>query len=260
MLRSLKTMQGYGIRATDGDMGKVRDFLFEEDTWIVRYLVDDTGKWLPGRKVLIPMTNISKPDWRNERFEVPSTQDEIKNGPGLGTNEPVSRKMEEDLFAHHQWIPYWAPHGMAQPHAAPIAAQELTTEVEDVERGHPPVRKGSTAGAANLHSFNDVLSYHITHNREQLGRMNDLIVDDESWEIESIIFDTLTLLRGKHIQLDVDRVKGIFPEEGKVTVDMTREETETCPSFNLTKMISDQLDPEEPAMRPGDVSTPGTSR
>jgi hypothetical protein len=55
MLRSVKELQGYAIRAIDGDIGQVHDFYFDDQSWLIRYLVVDTGNWLPGRRVLISL-------------------------------------------------------------------------------------------------------------------------------------------------------------------------------------------------------------
>src|SRR5687767_2340606 len=53
MLRNIKDLRGYVIRAIDGTIGKVDDFYFDDEDWGIRYLVVDTGSWLSGRKVLI---------------------------------------------------------------------------------------------------------------------------------------------------------------------------------------------------------------
>jgi len=62
MLRSMKDLEGYGIRATDGTIGHVKDFCFDDHTWVVRYLVVETGSWLSSRKVLISPIAIGHPD------------------------------------------------------------------------------------------------------------------------------------------------------------------------------------------------------
>ncbi len=56
MLRSVSDLHGREIRATDGEIGSVDRFLFDDETWTVRYLVVDTGNWLPGSQVLISHT------------------------------------------------------------------------------------------------------------------------------------------------------------------------------------------------------------
>ena len=53
MLRNTKDLHGFTIRATDGDVGTVDQFYFEDETWAIRYLTVDTGGWLGGRLVLI---------------------------------------------------------------------------------------------------------------------------------------------------------------------------------------------------------------
>ena len=53
MLRKMKDLKGFSIGARDGDIGEANDFIFDDKNWTVRYLVADTNRWLPGRKVLI---------------------------------------------------------------------------------------------------------------------------------------------------------------------------------------------------------------
>ncbi|MBI2434204.1 MAG: hypothetical protein HYV26_15215 [Candidatus Hydrogenedentes bacterium] len=255
MLRSLTTLQGYVIEARDGHVGRIRDFLFEDDTWEIRYLVDDTGHWLPGRKVLIPTSIIEDLDWRDEAIKVPMTKEEIENGPGIETDAPVTRQMEMALFEHYRWIPYWAPYGMAQPMIVPIMPGAAISPAPEFESDtHPPVREERSADP-HLQSFNDVMSFHVMHEGEDLGRMSDMIFDDATWEVASFVFDTgQMLMRGKRIQVEAERVRGILPDQGKITVDMTKEETETCPSFNLTQLIQEQLKPEHaPGVHAGNV-------
>ena len=43
MLRSLKELEHYAVSATDGDVGTVVNFLFDDEHWAVRHLVVDPG-------------------------------------------------------------------------------------------------------------------------------------------------------------------------------------------------------------------------
>jgi PRC-barrel domain len=92
MLRIVSDLQGGEIRATDGEIGGVDRFLFDDDTWTVRYLVVDTGNWLPGRQVLISPIALGETDWDAELLNVPLTRQQIKNSPGIETDKPVSRQ------------------------------------------------------------------------------------------------------------------------------------------------------------------------
>ena len=259
MLRSLKGMLGYGIEATDGRLGRVHDFLFEDDTWEVRYLVDDTGNWLPGRKVILPVSVLESPDWRNELFVVPHTQDEIRNAPGVPSKGAVTREAETSLFEHFQWIPYWAPHGLV----APVAAQPASTEPggaavsQAASHHHSPGTQTSQDSESHLQGFNDCLSLHVEHAGDDLGRVTDFVFDDQHWQIVSVVFDTGHWLRGKRIQIPVERVRGVFPEHGRIKVEMSKAETETCPAFNQMKLMQDQLQPES---EPRDLRTGDTAK
>jgi len=54
------------VAATDGEMGSVRNFLFDDQSWKVSYLVVDVGNWLKRRDVVLPITALEKPDWQTK--------------------------------------------------------------------------------------------------------------------------------------------------------------------------------------------------
>jgi hypothetical protein len=62
MLGDASAINGYAIEASDGLLGTVSDLLFEDVGWATRWLVVDTGNWLSGRKVLLPLSVLGKPD------------------------------------------------------------------------------------------------------------------------------------------------------------------------------------------------------
>jgi len=107
MLRSMKDLEGYVLEATDGEIGRCRDFLFSDRQWVVRYMVADTGKWLPGKKVLVSPISLGGPDWQSRHFPVMLTKEEIETSPEIDHAQPVSRQYEAELFAHLGYLPCW---------------------------------------------------------------------------------------------------------------------------------------------------------
>ena len=103
MQRSVKQVIGYSIGAADGEMGQVSDFLFDDHTWTIRYLVAGTGKWLPGRKVLISPAGLRSVDWLNSVLHVNRTKEEIENSPPVESDKPVSRQKEAELSRYFGW-------------------------------------------------------------------------------------------------------------------------------------------------------------
>jgi len=74
MLRSLKDLEGYAVNATDGDIGHVADFLLDDERWIVRYLVVETGGFFSGRRVLITPISFRQVDWSTRSFHLALTR------------------------------------------------------------------------------------------------------------------------------------------------------------------------------------------
>jgi len=107
MLRSLNELKNYRLDAEDGKIGRSKDFLFDDEHWTIRYMVADTGDYLPGRKVLISPIAIGQPDWIRQVFPVRLTKEQIKEAPGLDEDAPVSRQYELDMSLYYGWSYYW---------------------------------------------------------------------------------------------------------------------------------------------------------
>ncbi len=107
MLWNASAINGYAIAASDGEIGTVSDFLFDDSTWLVRWLVVDTGNWLSGRKVLLPTSVLGHLDREAEKFPVRLTMQQVKDSPEIDTDRPVSRQMETSVYDYYGWSPYW---------------------------------------------------------------------------------------------------------------------------------------------------------
>ena len=92
MLLSLDDLKQYAIHATDGEVGRVKDFYFDDLGWTIRYLVVDTGSWLMGRQVLISPMAVGKPNWNYKTLPVDITQEMVKNSPDINTDKPLRRQ------------------------------------------------------------------------------------------------------------------------------------------------------------------------
>jgi hypothetical protein len=103
----LKELEGYAIGATDGALGEVKDFLLDDEAWVVRYLVVDTGSWLSNRRVRISPIAIGKPSWSDGTLRVPMTTEQVRNSPDVDTNKPVSRQYEMGYFGYYGYYPYY---------------------------------------------------------------------------------------------------------------------------------------------------------
>ena len=107
MLWHAAAIKGYAVAASDGEIGTVSDFLFDDTSWLVRWLVVDTGNWLSGRKVLLPSSALGSLDAKEEKCSVKLTMQQIKDSPEIDTDRPVSRQMETNAYGYYGYSPYW---------------------------------------------------------------------------------------------------------------------------------------------------------
>src|SRR5471030_1507495 len=107
MLLNLKTISGHRLAATDGDIGHIKDFYFDDNTWAVRYLVVDAGSWLVGRQVLLSPFAFGRFDLVAKVLPVCLTKQQIENSTPIDTHRPVSRQYEENYYGYYGWPAYW---------------------------------------------------------------------------------------------------------------------------------------------------------
>jgi len=107
-LRSTSQVSGYHIRARDGEIGHVVDFLIDAESWVIRYLIVDTQNWLPGKKVLIAPEWVSRVSWDESKIHVDLSRDDIKQSPPYPVESPLTRDYEMRLHRHYDRQGYWA--------------------------------------------------------------------------------------------------------------------------------------------------------
>jgi len=106
-LRSTNEVDGYGIEAKDGRVGHVDDFILDDQTWAIRYLVVDAGHWWAGAKVLIAPQWIEQVSWGDSKVTVNLTRDAIRAAPRCDEVDLLTRNYEEQLHKHYERLGYW---------------------------------------------------------------------------------------------------------------------------------------------------------
>ncbi|MGA7124527.1 MAG: hypothetical protein WBY94_30775, partial [Polyangiaceae bacterium] len=104
-LRSAKEVTGYHIEGTDGSIGHVEDFMLDDESWAIRYMVIDTSNWWVGKSVLIAPEWTSRISWPDRKVYVDMTRAAIKKSPEWGVDDPISRAYEEVLYRHYERQP-----------------------------------------------------------------------------------------------------------------------------------------------------------
>lgn len=218
MLRSLKDFEGYKISAKDGAIGKIHDWFFDDEFWIVRYFVVDTGGWLPGRKVLLTPGVLLDADSENRSFSVGLDRKQVEESPDIDTDKPVSRQREIELHSHYEWPFYWSP-GETWP--MPITQMQ------------PPPSPSAYAGDPHLRNIRDVVGYRIEASDGEIGFVDDFIADDETWAIRYLVISTHKWIPGRKVLISPQWLVGpISWSTQTVKVFMTKESIRHSPEFD----------------------------
>jgi hypothetical protein len=101
MLGTVKHLEHYAVHASDGFIGHVRDVYFDDHSWVVRYLVVETGSWLPGRRVLISPISVTGVNAQDRVLTLPVTRQQVKDSPDIDTDKPISRQHESSLLGYY---------------------------------------------------------------------------------------------------------------------------------------------------------------
>jgi len=215
MLIKAKTLAGYALQSLDGELGKVKEFYFDDRHWTVRYLVADTGTWLPGRQVLISPHALVDVNKDAKHVTVNLTRKQIEESPPLDSDKPVSRQFEEAYFGYYRWPMYWG--GPFSWGAYPYIVRD-----DELQKQDKPVQE---EGDVHLRSSHGVSGYHIQATDGVIGHVNDFIIDDETWAIRYLVVDTRNWWPGKKVLVSPSWIGSVSWNESKVNVNLSREQS-----------------------------------
>lgn len=229
MIRSLKEMIKYELVAKDATVGRSKDFLFDEETWTLRYIVADTGKWLPGRKVLVSPIALGNVDTENHRLSIKLTQGEIEASPPLDDDAPVSRRYEQKWLRYYGWPNYWYGDSLWGPTDYPVELylerkQDIGDEIEE-----PP--------DTHLRSVWEVTGYHIHAVDGDIGHVEDFLVDEKTWKVRYMVVDTRNWLPGRKVLISPAWIESIVWVENKVHVTVTSDAIRSGPEYDADQPI-----------------------
>ena len=233
MLRSILDIKGYTIGARDGHIGHCSDFLFDDTNWTVRYIVADTRKWLPGRKVLISPIAIDDINAIKRSLNVHLVREQVETSPPLDTDAPVSRQYEIAYNRHYRWEHYWDGESVWGAYQLPrplsLSAGEKT----------PPV---AVDNAPNLRSTKEVAGYHVQAIDKDIGHIEDFIMDQDSWIIRYLVIDTSNWLPGsRKVLVPPDWAERVDWSRRKVLVNQTSEQIRSSPRYDPTFPVNRKL-------------------
>ena len=240
MLFAVSGLEGCAVKASDGEeVGSVKDFLFDDETWKIRWMVVGAGHWLAGRKFFIhpsaiaPLTLPPKPALpmmsSGDALEltVNLTRAEIEAGPHAAEDDPVSGDMQALLYDYYGWDPDW---GVTHFGAAlPSAESEI---VVDAARRAREAQNPPLDGADHLHGVASVKGYYVHAVDGDIGHVENVLADDANWEIRYFVIATRNWWPGKIVQLSPYAVKAIDWFGERINMNVTRDQVRSAPAWD----------------------------
>lgn len=235
MLQSINDLKGYDIIATDGEIGSIEEFYFEDTTLAVRYLVANTGSWLTGKQNLIAPSAITHLDREKRTIHVNLTKEQVTKSPGVDKHLPVSRQMEKLVSDYYGDRYYWDERPnltsvqLASANAAAASVKAAVTSQPTIAASAPDV---------HLRSMQEIATYKIAGIDGEIGEVEDFFVETDDWSIRYVGADTRHSLLDKHVLISAMWIGQFNWSHRIVNVNLTREQIKNSPDYEKVTAIS----------------------
>jgi hypothetical protein len=210
MIRSVKSVFGFAATMANTYIGELDDFLFNDRSWSVAYGVVDVGDWLLGRKALIPPAAFEQFSWESHALRINLSRQQVENSLDLDDCMPVSHQHRIALEGFFGWSGALAAEGISPRLIIPAS-------IPDAE--HAALKNLAEHWDPHLRSAREILKYHTETPDGEIARLDDFFLDDEHWEIVSLVVDTRKWLSGTRLLVSPNCTRDISWHTRKVLLD-----------------------------------------
>jgi uncharacterized protein YrrD len=240
MLRNINDLHGLKVAASNGPIGEIADCFFDDQTWLIRFFVVETGAWLGGRKILIPPVAIHDLDWTAKTLSLSLTRERVKASPDVDTSRPVSRQHELEQFSYYGYshhgddVQLWGGgprFGMSleayQNVQLPAGPQKQAEFVDTLAKQHR-----NRGDDPHLRSCRAIQGYHIHATDGDIGHVESVLVDDKAWAIRYLVVNTSDWWLGHQMLVAPPWIVDISWLDATVSVELTRQAVKDAPTYD----------------------------
>jgi uncharacterized protein YrrD len=213
----ITTLYGNRLGTQDGDIGHVKDIYFDDRRWHVRYVVADTGSWLPRRQVLLSPHAFGSLERHKNTLLINLTRKQIEDSPPIDSRRPVSRQYEGEYFRYYGWPVYWVGDGYGGlggfPGVIPVPAESAPDEHNQSKADDPHLRSTKAVTGYQVHALDGTV-----------GHVTDFLVNDTTWAICEVIVQTGSWFSSKKVRISPRDIERISYEQSAIFVLLTQED------------------------------------
>lgn len=236
MLRSLRDLEKFTLRAEDGEIGNIVDFIVDDFNWEVRYMVVNIGD----RNVVISSQTIGIPNLENQFLPAQVSRALITNSPEIDLDEPLTRKRELELSDYYSWPRYWESDDIPNTlpgdlTAIPLIEMELEKE--------PLIPETGAAGEEEFHlrRAGELYGYSIKARNGGAGKLVDFIAQDENWDLHYLVVNTGGILPGKNVLMSPQWVQNVSLDRSEILVDLDKDTIHNSPELTSAAGVSPEF-------------------
>lgn len=238
MLRSTKQLEKYTIGTTDGELGQVKDFYFDDETWVVRYVIVETGAWLSSRRVLISPFSIGAPDGVGHILPVSITKQQLKDSPSIDLEKPVSRQHEMSYLGYYGYPYYWGGTGLWGEGAYPgMMMTGVGYGGSDAQFERLSRQAELSNSDPHLRSCAVLEEYHVHATDGDIGHIQGFLLDEKSWAIRYAIVNTSNWWLGHSVLISPEWIGEVSWSQSKVTTSLNRQAIKDAPAYDPDVMF-----------------------
>ena len=220
MFRSVQRLYGETLAASDGEIGQVKDFYFDNQNWAVRYLVVDADSWLPGREVLVSPHSLTCLDHDKQSLRINLTRKQIRNSPSIQSHQKVSRQFEEEYCRYYGLPRYWQGEALRDMSGFPVS------ERATISLPGKPLASGDAQwkrSMASLLSTKAAVGGGPEGGDNAMGHIQDFMIDLQSWAIRQLVVKTGHRFSSEGLGIPTNRVERISWDKSSMFINLTRD-------------------------------------
>ena len=228
MLYEAKSFKNYALCGIDGTIGKVKELLFDDQKWNVRYLVVDTGNWLKGRKVLIAPNFLVDVSKENQCITVNLTKKQIEDSPPLSSDQPVDRQYDKA---------YWSFFNLPESVLTKLPEDQAfmrKLDKKDLDDRHAEERSWDH----QLRSTSASTGNNIEALDGEVGCIDDFIIDDQTWSIRYMVVNSADWWAGHKLLVAPPWISKLNWGDAKIFININRAPFESLEEFTSIDMLS----------------------